>query len=240
MVAAVRYYLKAYGFVGDNDRFRDLASDIFADDGYDPYLEDIGTIWLLHYFISTSGYATSYFLFFNYFRKLKPRFTRTQFKTYLVNETVSQGKRFSENSIKKDVAVLVNNYNRSSKLKHPEDGFNSFMYELGLIEKNEKIGNEDVFMISNKVRENLPPRIVLACIRLSNSGSTVTLQELQNGINQIGNILVLSSMAIRDVLDKVNKLYPQEIIIKEDAGVQTLQIKSTITIDRILNDYYND
>ena len=50
MVYAIRYWLRSFGLTEDNEQVvSQLGKDIFANDGFDPYCEDIGTLWLLHY-----------------------------------------------------------------------------------------------------------------------------------------------------------------------------------------------
>ena len=51
MVASIKYWMRAFGMLKD-DELTKLANLILnTDDGYDPYLEDLGTAWLLHYLL---------------------------------------------------------------------------------------------------------------------------------------------------------------------------------------------
>ena len=50
MVSSIRYWVKSFGLVDtDNERLKPIADKIFSEDGWDPFLEDEGTLWLLHY-----------------------------------------------------------------------------------------------------------------------------------------------------------------------------------------------
>src|ERR1700755_2854065 len=51
MVAAIRYWLKAFNITDGRDELTDFGKLLLADDGYDPFLEDEGSIWLLHYYL---------------------------------------------------------------------------------------------------------------------------------------------------------------------------------------------
>ena len=56
MMLSMRYWLVAYQLVKKDDpsQFTELAAYLFdPDDGKDPYLEDINTLWLLHWKLCT-------------------------------------------------------------------------------------------------------------------------------------------------------------------------------------------
>ena len=60
MVASIRFWLKAFGLLQE-DVLAPIAGYIFDDaSGKDPYLEDIGTLWLLHFMLINTEYATIY------------------------------------------------------------------------------------------------------------------------------------------------------------------------------------
>lgn len=51
MVASIRFWLKAVGLLQDNE-LNPIADYLFNDEnGQDPYIEDIGTLWLLHFML---------------------------------------------------------------------------------------------------------------------------------------------------------------------------------------------
>ena len=74
-----------------------MADYLLADEGKDPYLEQPGTLWLLHYLLVTRGRANLYDLVFNDFRREHPIFTKPQLAKYAdsycqdANASVSTG-----------------------------------------------------------------------------------------------------------------------------------------------------
>lgn len=77
MVSSIRYWLQAAQIAyktPDGWELTEVGDRIFGDDGYDPYLEDEATIWLLHWLIASNPeQATAWFWFFNYFHKSDKR-----------------------------------------------------------------------------------------------------------------------------------------------------------------------
>lgn len=58
MVAAIGFWMKAFGLCNDKWELSEVAHYIFGEEGKDQYLEDIGTIWLLHFFLVNLNSAT--------------------------------------------------------------------------------------------------------------------------------------------------------------------------------------
>jgi hypothetical protein len=84
MVAAIRHWLKAFGLVDEKEKAKPLTNFLFdANTGADQYLNDIGTVWLLHYLLVKTGRASIYSLVFNEFRKLHIEFTREDLDIFI-------------------------------------------------------------------------------------------------------------------------------------------------------------
>ena len=68
MVASIKFWMRAFGMLSgesSNMHLTDIADYLFKDDvGVDPYLEDLGTLWLLHFMLIHEDYASIYKLTF--------------------------------------------------------------------------------------------------------------------------------------------------------------------------------
>ena len=116
MVASIRYWLKATGVARLRGRVAMEATPIgriaFGDGG-DPYLEDDGTIWLLHWLVATNPVlATSIYWFFNHFHK--PAFTSAEVTAALsdfVKQEVSS--KVAASTVKSDANLVMRMYSRT-------------------------------------------------------------------------------------------------------------------------------
>jgi hypothetical protein len=89
MVAAIRYWYKAFGFNSDDERVKWIPDFLFNDqDGKDRYMEDLGTLWLLHFLLIYSNIASLYNLFFVDFQKERRRFDKNQIVTFVKRKMV--------------------------------------------------------------------------------------------------------------------------------------------------------
>ena len=64
--------MKSFNIVDSNDRLTSFADLILDDEGFDPYLEDDATLWLLHYQLVKNNYASVYSIVFNELRRDVP------------------------------------------------------------------------------------------------------------------------------------------------------------------------
>jgi hypothetical protein len=109
MVSSIRYWLQAARIIERNDSgwtLTKIGEYIFDDEGYDPYLEDEATIWLLHWLIASNPeLATTWWWFFNRFHK--PEFTGAELTTALQDFVRDEVKgRTSASTLKTDSEVL--------------------------------------------------------------------------------------------------------------------------------------
>jgi hypothetical protein len=236
MVNSISFWLKAFG-LSDNDVVIDqLIFD--SSKGYDPYLEDIGTIWFLHHLLVTTEKATIYNLVFNYFRKLRIEFNIPQLIKFIEDECDSIGQSYSSNSLKKDAMVFVNNYTKNRTAKSLEDQFNGMLYELKLVEFLGKKSGQDTYRIESNRRKSLPSEILLASHLFFKGVGSFSFSDLLNGKNQVGSVFALNSDGLSTKIKELEELYPKHIRYSDTAGVQTLQIKESIDFKTVLNRYY--
>jgi hypothetical protein len=241
MVYAIRYWLRSFGLTEDNEHVvSQLGKDIFANDGFDPYCEDIGTLWLLHYHLVSTEHASIYSMAFNAFRKVRVEFTRDHLLKYVIKYCSTNNINYNENTINRDVSVFLNNYQPSAKSSTVEDSFSALLHELNIIEKLGKIGKESSgqwFRLEMKNRADLPALIVLYCIVKNEQYSdSIQFDEFFEA-NGVGSVFCLSKDGLMEKIEAFQEIFP-DIVYKDDGGVQTLQFKNKPTPEAVLNTYY--
>ncbi|GAB1260756.1 DUF4007 family protein [Aurantivibrio plasticivorans] len=116
MVAAIKYWLRACRMIDPVENIpTELGNELLSVDGFDPYLEDEATIWLLHWLLATNAeLATSWYWFFNRFHK--PEFAGQELATALtdfVNDQVINKKKPSSSTLKNDALLIPRMYTQS-------------------------------------------------------------------------------------------------------------------------------
>jgi hypothetical protein len=251
MVNAIRYWLRSFGLVDEYDELTLLAKKIFDRNGWDPFLEDIGSLWILHYLLIKSDRASIYNLVFNDFRKERIEFTKGQLLNFLkktCDET--DNANFTESTLASDTNVFLRTYlppkkDRETKIEIEED-FSSLLIDLELLDSYKQVvdreGKPEIinwYKIENNFRDTLPYQIVLFVIVENIGGNlTVSFNELLRGINSPGAIFALHDDGLFDKIEEICKANPRKIIFSETAGNRILQFKEKPNAIEILKAYY--
>lgn len=248
MVHAIRYWLQAAQLVEKKTKgfvFTPVGNAIFneEDNGFDPYLEDEATLWLLHWLLTTNPmHATAWYWFFNHFHK--PEFTGREMGTALLDfakQNISG--KFSSTTVKQDAAVLLRMYVRSKgNTRTPlEEALDSPLSLLRLISQTS--GGRS-YQSRPEAREGLPLAIL---------GFAVT-ELMQNlNVNQLpiedlmyaksmypapGAVFRLAESALLAKLERLVHLLPGIYDMRETAGIHQLYLLSDVKPLAFLEHHY--
>ena len=239
MVSSIRFWLKAFNVIDQKDEPTEFGQKMFElETGYDPYLEDEASLWLLHYQLIKTGFATTYSLIFNEFRKEKLFFSAPNYVAYVKRLAESnEGVPFNENTLTKDFTVFANVYKNDSEGKDVEDSFSGILSELDLL-KSQGRGNDMKYRIENLERDNVPAAMLLFAI-LDNDqyGLAIGLNTLEHDWNSPGSIFALSRSGILNKISEIVSEYAG-ITFADQAGIKELQFRTKINPFEILESYY--
>lgn len=244
MVSSIRFWYKSFGLLNESHNKDDLAKFLFGEKGSDPFIEDFGTVWLLHYYLIKTNKASTYNMIFNEFRKERFEFTRNQLHNFLKRKCEECDFNYNENTINSDINVFLKSYIKPIEGKFEiEDDFVGLLLDLDLV-KHYKAKDLDYnnlidwYKIDNDERSELPYQVVLHAILDNPSyGNSVSFKELQIGYNSPGMVFAINAEGLFNKIEKVIENYTQ-IIFTETAGNQILQFNSKPNKWAVLNDYY--
>lgn len=242
MVTAVRFWMNAFGLELDN-KPSELAKKVFDNEGFDPYIEDIGTLWLLHYELVRQKYSSIYALIFNEFRRQRVEFTKDHLTRFINRKCEQQGINLNPSSLNRDIGVFFNNYMLPESKKEIEESFSGLLYELNLLSKLKKTGlekSDSFYKIENRERPSLPAEIVLFCIlrNATPEETTFSFKDLLEKDDSVGRIFALSANGLMSKIQTLLAQYPNHFVWSDDGGIQTLQIKKTLNYWSVLEKYY--
>lgn len=235
MVPAIRFWLTAFDLLNEKNQATELATSLFSEKGWDPFLEDEATLWLLHYKLSATNYSSIYNLVFSEIRKTRPEFSKNHLISH-VNE-VDRGQ--SENIVGKDFGVFTKSY-LVDKSSDREDSYSGLFTDLELLENIGKDAQKnELYHVNNKKQESIPWQILLyAILENENYSSSISVKSMYSDEKGIGNIFALSKDAL-DLKMKEIEHNVKDITYSSDSGIKELQFKKKKPdpID-ILKNYY--
>lgn len=221
MVGSIRFWLRAFDIINEEAEISDWADQIFRNDGWDPYMEDEATLWLMHYKLCQSNYSTIYNFIFTELRKVRPEFSKQHFILKVLEKDSGQ----TENTLEKDFSVFTRMY-FAKPSNDKEESFSGLFSELELMkEAGEDNQGNQLYHISNR-RENLIPwQLILYCILENESfGDSISMKDLTSS-KGLASIFVFSIDELENKLIEIGNNI-KGVVYKNDAGVKELQFKN--------------
>ena len=232
MVASIRYWMRAFGMT-KNDELTTLATYLLdTENGKDPFIEDLGTLWLLHFMLVSCEEATLYNWLFVRLQKERKIFDRQNVVSFVHRLMVEDGKQsiYNENTVKKDIGVLLQNYVLPQKSKALDD-YSALLIDLDLIRTTD--GKTYIFNIEGK--RQIPWEIFLyAIINMKGKDNTVSYDLLQD----IGLMFCMNDMEVIDMCKAIESHKRNNVRYSDTAGIRQLQFIDELNSEEILNEYY--
>lgn len=232
MVNAIRYWLKSFGLT-INDRLTEIADYLFhSETGRDKYAEDLTTLWLLHYLLVSTNIASLYNLLFLSFQREKREFDKEQLLQFIKRkcDVPEQKNVYNENTVNKDIKVMLQNYVMPLDLKSLDD-FSALLINLNLIRKNE----DKKYSFNSKSKDDVPSVVLLyALIDQKGNDKTISFDMLQD-------ISLLFCMPITELIYAIKQLekdFPDIIAYNDNSGVRNVQFLKEIEKLEVLDNYY--
>ena len=236
MVKSIRYWLKAFDLIKERTGIgAELSTFAQYIRNNDLYFQDMFTLWLLHsHLVKNAAQATSWYLFFNNLDV--DEYTKEQIDDALFYELEKySGKEINKNSVRDDVAVLLNMYcKEKSENYDPEEKNISPLSSLGLL-----MQSKSKYTKKQPDLSKLSEWVILyelAYVFEKTQSNSVSIDSLYNGRGGIGNIYNLSRVALNDYLDKVSNM--SYIKVDRTAGLDMVYRQFTESADEIIVKYY--
>jgi hypothetical protein len=256
MVNAIRYWADSAGLLKSKKEQNstiyyssDNGNYIFnKDKGKDPYLEHIGSIWLIHLWLcSDQNEMTAYRYFFNVFNG--EYFEKKILLTHIsddIKKYSDEDKSVNENTIQKDIDTFLNTYckklNQNSKTGD-EEQFNSPLSELNLIQDSGK----NFYLSDLNEKNDLPIEIFIYSVikfvkekyKISNT-CKVNFDTLLLEPYSPGRIFRLSEQGLASKLNEAQNVSKNKISWLDNLGLRQISVEESYMSDaeEILEEYY--
>lgn len=251
MVASIRHWGVVTGMLEEGPgrcggRVRQLQAtylgrSLLGDDGWDPFLEDPGTLWLLHWQIaSRPAGATTWWWVFNQFPATV--FTRSELLDALQALVSQRGAtRVTGATLKRDLDVFLRTYAPQARRNTVlEDTLDCPLAELGVIRASRR---DQTYALVRGSHDTLPDGIfawALAehLVRRPARAPTVTLEDLAFGAGAPGRVFCLDEPGLLGRLDRIEALTEGGVVFDETAGLKQVYVHEAPNPARLLHRYY--
>ena len=244
MIKAMRYWSTVLGITEETksqsgilNKLTTLGKIIHE---YDPYFNDLGSLWLLHRNLARNiDNATAWAWAFNIYEATS--FSKEDFTTSLYSYIQHKGSEYNRKAVEKEFDCFKNTYVSDKNFdvsKIIEEDTVPFLSPLKLI----KYSGNGMFEKRKTLVHEVPIEILFYCIISDNSkhlilNNQIDIEHLLNGEMQVGKYMNLSYAVLLELLQKLeSKKY---ITVVNNFGNKYIQLERKDS-DEVLKKYFQD
>lgn len=224
MVKSIRFWVQAFGIAKEDESKPGLVATTFGkkllhDNGLDPFLEDIRTLWLLHWKISTINDFPLFSWYFLLNQWAEPTFSRSAVLNAFTQESDRMERPLSDFTKEQHFDIFLHTYLpvRTKKGNEVlEDSLDCPLTELRFITTaGERVSNvegkrEPVFEFRSDSKIELTSALFIFCLfdfwRINRpSESTISFRDISAATGSVGQIFKLAESNIRSRLESLQK-----------------------------------
>lgn len=250
MVRSIRHWGLATGVLAEEPKSRgtrlivsEFGNQVMGASGFDPYLEDPSTLWLLHWnILRQEQRCTTWQYVFNSFPATE--FTRGMLAQFVLDEARrSESADLAENSIRRDVEVFLRTYVGSADMRGSglgEDAFDCPLSELDLIEARQ---GSDLYQLQRNPKPTLADHAFLYALcdfwdGISSAQQTLAFSEIAYRKGSPGTVFRLDENSIADRLERLDSLTSGKLAYTETAGLRQIYRHGDISPKEVLEEHY--
>jgi len=219
----------------------DFGKKLLAENGYDPFLEDVASLWLLHWkLLKPHCYATAWDYTFNQFRQVE--FSSEDLLEELSDYRNNHASRISDSSLNKDISCILRMYCKNNvATEFSEETLDCPFTDLGLIQK---VRNTKYYRFNIGAKPTLPAEIIMAaCFEFiglrDNNQRSISISNLLYEPSSPGMIFKLTESVICSSIEQLGQSF-NNITLSDTAGIIQLSFKEdpNVLSKQILDSYY--
>lgn len=242
MIRSIRFWSQVMGMVKAETKRQGLSvtdpgRTLLAEKGLDPFLEDIRTLWLLHWNLATNvaNPLLAWDFLLNHWQE--PELVPSVVLKALQKEAEKQGSRLSKVTLQQHFNTFLHTYypTRGRKGEIQEDNLDCPLVELELIikigerELDRRSGaHEMIYEFNREEKPDISPELFVYCLndfwqKRHAMESTLTLQEIAHGHGSPGQIFKLPEENVRTRVEALAQQTDGFLEYMESANLQQVQ-----------------
>lgn len=221
MVRAIRFWVQASNIVSAKKKGAGYAptefgTAVLGDDGFDPFLEDIRTLWLIHWNLSTQVDEPLFAWDFLLNRWQMPELSRSAALRAFRKEADKQERKLSDVTLDQHFDTFLHSYipTRSRKGEIQEDNLDCPLVELELLQlagerKADGSGKrESIYVFRKDEKPEITPELFAYCLndfwqRRHSAEKTLPFSQIAFGHGSPGQVFKLPEWDIRHRLEAI-------------------------------------
>jgi hypothetical protein len=239
MARAIRFWVEVMGIAESSNQgqsITEFGNLVLGQRGFDPYLEDRRTLWLLHWMLlsRTEGPLFAWDYLIN--RWAHPEINRTDVLRAFQQEAGRIDRKLSRVTLEQHFDVFLHTYTqtRGRKGDIQEDNLDCPLVELELIERigERKAGDgsgrvEPVYAFRREQKPDITPELFTFCLfdywnKRKRGEASVSFRDISVANGSIGQVFKLPEMDIRERLESIRSDSGGLFEYQESASIQRI------------------
>ena len=258
MVRSIRFWSQAMGMAegetkGQHAEVTEIGKDLLAENGLDPFLEDIRTLWLLHWNLSTNltNPLLAWDFLLNHWQD--PELLPSAVLKALQKEVQKQENQVSVVTLEQHFNTFLHTYypTRGRKGEVQEDNLDCPLVELEFIIKigereldRRSDKRETIYGFHREEKPDISPALFVYCLndfwqKRHSVESTLTLREIAHGHGSPGQIFKLPEEDIRTRVETLEEQTKGFFMYMESATFQQVQKTGDGKSIKLLREVYS-
>ena len=240
MARAIRFWVEAAKLVEKQEKgdlkVSSLGKKLLGKDGFDPYLEDIQTLWLIHWNFSTHPKSPIFAWDFLMNQWQDPEIFPPSVIQTFKKESVSHGRNLSWATLKQHFNIFLHTYipTRGKKAVVLEANLDCPLIELDLIRKvGERVadGNgkrEPIYAFNREPKPQISQQLFFYCLNdfwetYHSQEKSLQFSQIASGHGSPGQIFKFSEVEIRTRLEDIKELTDGAMSFRESVNQRYIQ-----------------
>lgn len=237
MVRAIRFWVQATGVAAAAREggyiITDFGRALLDREGFDPFLEDRRTLWLIHWQLSTHVEEPLFAWDFLLNRWAHPEISRTEALRAFDQEAKRLGRKLSSVTLEQHFDTFLHTYvpTRSRKGEIQEDNLDCPLVELELIQKvgERDCGNggrrEPIYVFRREPKPEITPGLFVYCLndfwnKRRSAERTLTFRDVSVAHGSPGQVFKLPEWDVRERLERLENDSDGVFSYQESASLQ--------------------
>lgn len=233
MVKSLKYWLTVSNLIKEDQKngyvLSELGQLIMK---YDPYMEDMFCLYLIHTQIAqNTERALIWNIFFN--KCHMKTFSKSELQARIEYILESENLEYNQKILSDEISALLKTYASEPRNDTPENNFTCPLVDLKLVKKIDR----DTYKKEKTSISNLDPYIVYWLIlNQAKEKDSINIEELLTQDNSVSNLLNLDKILLNEYLDILKRI--GLITLNRTAGLNMMYINRRYTLQEIFEIHY--
>jgi hypothetical protein len=240
MVRSIRHWCLATDMADEKNgsglahplRPTNLANKLLGARGWDPFFEDIGSIWLLHWQL-VNNLSRSYVWNLTFSSYLESEFSKRQLQSFIEKNIEQASIRTTSGTIEREVDCLLRTYIPSTRSKPGAISEESLDCPLAELDILRYVSEDNIYRFNIGPKASLPIGIFgYALLRflpsLVTTRRTIAVDECTYHPGSPGQVFKLDENSVVDYLESLEDVTKGKIRLQDTAGLRQVYMQQSI------------